>query len=143
MIQIKRGLYSEGFNLEYGQLGIEYTAGSATLYAGDEHGNAVPVAPEEISISTSSPSDDGIKLWIDTYSGGSNVDINADTLNGHNGDYYTNLNNCSGILSVSNGGTGVNSISALKSALGVPNISYGIDEPTGGQNGDIYFQYFD
>lgn len=142
MIQIKRGLYSEGFNLEYGQLGIEYTAGSATLYVGDEYGNAVPVAPEEISISTSSPSDDGIKLWIDTSEdSASTPETDADTLNGQTGDYYNNLSNATGILSLAKGGTGVSSLSALKSLLGIPNFSYGTTEPSGGSDGDIYFQY--
>lgn len=98
---------------------------------------------DEVAIQTYDPDDSEVKLWVDTSSGSTNVTTDADTLNGYDGSFYTNMNNASGVLPVSNGGTGVTSISALKQALGVPNISYGTSNPSGGQDGDIYFQYFD
>lgn len=98
---------------------------------------------DEVAIQAYDPDDSEVKLWVDTSSGSTNVTTDADTLNGYDGSFYTNMNNASGVLPVSNGGTGVTSISALKQALGVPNISYGTSNPSGGQDGDIYFQYFD
>ena len=82
------------------------------------------------------------KLWIDTSEdSASTPETDADTLNGQTGDYYNNLSNANGILSLAKGGTGVSSLSALKSLLGIPNFSYGTTEPSGGSDGDIYFQY--
>ena len=97
----------------------------------------------EVKIDDHSPSlNNKTKIWIDTSEdSGSTPETDADTLNGQTGDYYNNLSNANGILSLAKGGTGVSSLSALKSLLGIPNFSYGTTEPSGGSDGDIYFQY--
>ena len=46
----------------------------------------------------------------------------------------------SGAVPVSKGGTGATSASAARANLGVPTITYGTAEPSGGAHGDIYFQ---
>lgn len=81
------------------------------------------------------------RLWVDLSADPESVVIDADTLSGHNGDFYTNLSNANGVLPITKGGTGVTTLSALKSLLGIPNFSYGTGVPSGGSDGDIYFQY--
>lgn len=46
----------------------------------------------------------------------------------------------SGILGISRGGTGANSAADARKALGIPNITHGTAKPSGGSDGDIYFQ---
>lgn len=46
-----------------------------------------------------------------------------------------------GVLPVSLGGTGATTSSAARAKLGIPSISFGSSAPSGGNNGDIYFQY--
>lgn len=46
----------------------------------------------------------------------------------------------SGTLPISKGGTGASTASGARSNLGVPTITVGTAEPTGGSNGDIYFK---
>lgn len=48
------------------------------------------------------------------------------------------LGNTNGAVPIANGGTGATSKAGAKANLG---ISYGTSAPSGGDNGDIYFQY--
>jgi hypothetical protein len=45
-----------------------------------------------------------------------------------------------GILGVAYGGTGGATAADARRSLGIPNISYGTGAPSGGKDGDIYFQ---
>lgn len=46
----------------------------------------------------------------------------------------------SGAIAISKGGTGANTASGARAKLGIPTITVGTAEPSGGSNGDIYFQ---
>jgi hypothetical protein len=46
----------------------------------------------------------------------------------------------SGTLPISKGGTGASTASGAREKLGIPTITVGTAEPTGGANGDIYFK---
>ena len=45
------------------------------------------------------------------------------------------------VVPVSKGGTGATSASAARKNLGVPKITFGTSAPSGGSDGDVYFQY--
>lgn len=46
----------------------------------------------------------------------------------------------SGILGVARGGTGAGNAAEARKNLGIPNITHGTGKPSGGSDGDIYFQ---
>ena len=45
-----------------------------------------------------------------------------------------------GVLGLAYGGTGASTAANARRNLGVPTISYGSDDPSGGNDGDIYFK---
>jgi hypothetical protein len=45
-----------------------------------------------------------------------------------------------GTMPIAYGGTGAATAADARRSLGVPTITYGTDAPSGGKDGDIYFQ---
>ncbi len=149
-IQIKdttkiQGINSQSISIEDQGSGIrnievkvnEYDSNNALVSSS----NGLSVS--EVKVSQLQPSySEKAKLWVDTSSSDpGTATVDADELNGQTGDFYLDLNNQQGTLPLNKGGTGVTSLSALKSLLGIRNITQGTSAPAGGSSGDIYFQY--
>lgn len=108
----------------------QVTGGSGGHVILDKMGNEMPQRTRLMFNGT--VSDDGVKT---------SVEFTADDIGAARANHrHSTSDITTGILGVAYGGTGASTAPVARRNLGIPSISYGTEDPTGGNDGDIYFK---